>query len=202
MGAFGPNAVGAGLLDAHNLLEDFALPPSIAIVSPPAAISRNRSPSIAFTANRPVSFACSLDGGEPFPCTSPFTPVEPLGDGLHGFAVRGVDLAGRVGVSPTVTFTVDTIAPRTSFGARPRKVLRTRSRRAKAVFGLVSSEPGSTFTCRVDGGLLHYCSSRFVRRYKVGRHVLRAMAIDAAGNVDKTPATFRFKVVRVGSGSR
>jgi hypothetical protein len=202
VGSLGPNEVGAGLLDAHNLLEDVALPPAIAIVSPPAAISRNRSPSIGFTANRPVSFACSLDGGEPVPCSSPFTPLDPLGDGLHGFAVRGEDLAGRVGVSPTVTFTVDTIAPRTSFGAKPRRVLRTRSRRAKAVFGLVSSEPGSTFTCRIDGGLLHYCQSRFVRRYKVGRHVLRAMAIDAAGNVDKTPAAFRFKVVQVGRGSR
>jgi hypothetical protein len=202
VGSFGPNAVGAGLIDAHNLLEDVALPPAITIVSPPAAISRNRSPSIAFTANRPVSFACSLDGGEPLPCSSPFTPLDPLGDGLHGFAVRGEDLAGRVGFSPTVTFTVDTVAPRTSFGAKPRRVLRTRSRRAKAVFGFVSSEPGSTFTCRIDGGLLHYCQSRFVRRYKVGRHVLRAMAIDAAGNVDKTPAAFRFKVVQVGRGSR
>jgi subtilisin family serine protease len=202
VGSFGPNAVGAGLVDAHNLLEDVALPPAIAIVSPPAAISRNRSPSIGFTANRPVSFACSLDGSEPRPCTSPFTPLDPLSDGLHGFAVRGEDLAGRVGVSPTVTFTVDTLAPRTSFGARPRKVLRTRGRRAKAVFGFVSSEPGSTFTCRIDGGLLHYCPSRFVKRYKVGRHVVRAMAVDAAGNVDKTPAAFRFKVVRVGRGSR
>ena len=81
-------------------------------------------------------------------------------------------------------------------------MLRTRSRRAKAVFGFVSSEPGSTFTCRIDGGLLHYCPSRFVRRYKVGRHVVRAMAVDAAGNVDKTPAAFRFKVVQVGRGSR
>ncbi len=79
VGSFGPNAVGAGLLDAHNLLEDVALPPAIAIVSPPAAISRNRSPSIGFTANRPVSFACSLDGGEPLPCTSPFTPLESAG---------------------------------------------------------------------------------------------------------------------------
>jgi hypothetical protein len=32
--------------------------------------------------------------------------------------------------------------------------------------------------------------------------VLRAMAVDAAGNVDKTPATFRFKVRQVGRRSR
>jgi hypothetical protein len=202
VGAFGPSAVGAGLLDAHSLVENVALPPVVSIVNPPAAISRNRSPSIGFSANRPVSFACSLDGGEPLPCVSPFTPLDPLADGLHGFAVRGEDLAGRVGVSPTVTFSVDTIAPRTSFSAKPRKVVRTRSRRAKAVFGFVSNEPESRFTCRIDGGLVHFCPPRLARRYKVGRHVLRAMAVDAAGNVDKTPATFRFEVRRVGRGSR
>ena len=122
VGGFGPNAVGAGLIDAHKLLEDIALPPAIAIVNPPAAISNNRSPSIGFTANRPVSFGCSLDGGEPLPCASPFTPLDPLADGLHGFAVRGEDLAGRVGISSTVTFRVDTVAPQTSFSAKPRRV--------------------------------------------------------------------------------
>jgi hypothetical protein len=201
VGAFGPTAVGAGLIDAHSMLEDVALPPVITIVNPPRAIGNNPSPSIGFSANRPVSFACSLDGGEPLPCTSPFTPLDPLRDGLHGFAVRGEDLAGRIGVSQTVTFTVDTVAPRTSFSTHPRKTLRTRRRTARAVFGFRSSEPGSRFTCRVDGGLVHFCPDRFARRFGAGRHVVRAMAVDVAGNVDKTPATFRFKVRRVGARS-
>jgi len=200
VGAFGPNAVGGGLVDAHGMLEDVALPPTIRIVNPPKAIGNNRSPSIGFSANRPVSFACLLDG-QALPCTSPFTPPDPLADGLHGFAVRGEDLAGKVGFSPLASFTVDTVAPRTSFRRHPRKTLRTRRRRAKAVFELVSSEPASQFTCRVDGGLVHFCQDRFVRRFGAGRHMLRATAVDAAGNVDKTPATFRFKVRRVGAGS-
>jgi len=144
-----------------------------------------------------VSFACSIDAKEPAPCTSPFTPAAPLADGVHGFAVRGEDLAGRVGISKTVTFVVDTVAPRTSFRRKPRKTLRTPTRRARAVFRFASNEPGSTFTCRVDGGLVHFCSQRFVRRFGIGRHVVRAMAVDAAGNVDETPATFRFKVKHV-----
>ncbi len=198
VGSFGPDAVGAGLLDAHRMLEDVALPPAITIVNPPPAIGKNASPSIGFTANRPVSFACSLDGAPPTPCASPFTPPSPLRDGPHGFAVRGEDLAGRVGTSQTVSFTVDTIAPRTRFTAHPRHRIRTRRRRAKAVFRFVSNEPGSSFVCRVDGGLVHFCSRRFGRRFGRGRHVMRAMAVDAAGNVDKTPATFRFRVKRVG----
>jgi hypothetical protein len=202
VGAFGPSAVGGGLIDAHRLLEDIALPPVVTIVNPPKAISRNRSPSIGFAANRPVSFSCSLDGRDLVPCSSPFTPPDPLADGTHGFAVRGEDLAGKVGVSRTVSFVVDTVAPRTSFTRKPRHTLRTHKRRARAVFGFRSSEPGSTFTCRIDGGLVRFCPPRLKKRFGPGRHVLRAMAVDVAGNVDKTPATFRFKVRRVGSPSR
>jgi hypothetical protein len=202
VGSFGPSAVGGGLIDAHRMLEDIALPPVVRIVNPPRALSNNRSPAIGFAANRPVSFACSLDGAELVPCTSPFTPLDPLGDGLHGFAVRAEDLAGKVGISPTVSFTVDTVRPRTRFSAHPRKVLRTRRRRVKAVFRFASNEPGSQFTCRVDGGLVHFCPERLARRFAVGRHVMRAMAVDAAGNVDKTPATFRFQVRRVGPRAR
>lgn len=201
VGPFGPDAVGGGLIDAHRLLEDFALPPVVTIVNPPKPISRNRFPSIGFAANRPVSFSCSLDGGDLVPCSSPFTPLDPLADGTHGFAVRGEDLAGKVGFSGTVSFVVDTIAPRTSFTRKPRRTLRTRKRRARAVFGFRSSEPNSTFTCRVDGGLVRFCPPRLKKRFGAGRHVLRAMAVDAAGNVDKTPATFRFKVRRVGPRS-
>ena len=113
--------------------------------------------------------------------------------------MRGEDLAGRVGISRTVTFIVDTVAPRTSFRRKPRRTLRTRTRRARAVFRFASNEPGSTFTCRVDGGLVRFCPQRLVRRFGVGRHVMRAMAVDAAGNVDRTPATFRFKVKQVGA---
>ena len=101
-----------------------------------------------------------------------------------------------------MSFVVDTVAPRTSFTRKPRRTLRTRKRRARAVFGLRSNEPGSTFTCRIDGRLARFCPTRLVRRFTAGRHVLRATAVDAAGNVDKTPATRRFKVRRVGRPSR
>jgi Subtilase family len=198
VGAFGPNAVGGGLVDAHSMLGDVALPPVITIVDPPKAIGRNPRPSIGFTANRPVSFACSIDGSVSLPCGSPFTPPERLADGLHGFAVRGEDVAGKVGVSDTVVFRVDTVAPRTRFRRHPRRLLRPRRRRAKAVFVFASSERGSVFRCRVDGGLWRFCPRRFVRRFGAGRHVVRVAAVDAAGNVDRSPATFRLRVKRVG----
>lgn len=198
VGSFGADAVGGGLVDAFHALAATALPPAIAITERPAALSRNRSPSIGFSANRPVSFACSLDGGALAPCTSPFTPALPLADGEHGFVVTGVDVAGLMGRSETVTFKVDTKRPNTFFRRHPRKLIRTRHRRARAAFRFGSNEEGVTFTCRVDGGLPRFCRERLRRRFRVGLHSVRVAATDAAGNTDRTPAVYRFKVKHVG----
>ncbi len=198
VGSFGPDAVGAGLIDAFHAVAATAPPPAIAITERPPAFGRNRRPSIAFTANRPVSFACSLDGAPPQPCTSPFRPASPLPDGRHGFAVSGVDVAGLTGTSETVSFTVDTKPPRTFLRRHPRKLIRTRQSKAKAAFRFGSNERGVTFVCRVDGGRSRVCRERFVRRFGIGKHTLRVAARDAAGNVDRTPAVFRFRVERIG----
>jgi hypothetical protein len=198
VGAFGPEAVGAGLVDAYTALGGTALPPDVRITGPPAALSRNPSPTITFAANRPASFSCSIDGSDLFPCTSPFTPEEPLADGLHGFAVRGEDLAGRVGIAGPVMFEIDTVAPRTFIRSRPRRTIRTRHLRARAKFRFAADEQSVTFACRIDGGLLRFCSERLVRRFRSGRHTVRVLAIDAAGNADQTPAAARFKVKLVG----
>jgi hypothetical protein len=54
------------------------------------------------------------------------------------------------------------------------------------------------FVCKVDGGLSRFCKRRYVRRFRVGEHTLRVQARDPAGNLDPTPAVFRFKVKQVG----
>jgi subtilisin family serine protease len=190
------DAVGAGLVDAHEMVEETALPPRITITSQPADVGRETQPSIGFEANRPVTFRCELDGGAPFPCSSPFRPERPLGDGLHGFVVNGVDLAGREGSSPVTYFRVDTRPPRTFVAGHPRKRIRIRKRRVKVAFRFRSNEEGSQFTCRVDGGLFRFCSTRIVRRVGPGRHSVRVKAVDPAGNVDPTPAIFRYRVKR------
>jgi hypothetical protein len=223
VGSFGPCAIGGGLVDAMAAIEEFKSPvvigpaactppvspplaeslgnispPTIAITERPAPLSRNRTPRIGFSANRPVSFACSLDGGALEPCSSPFTPALPLADGNHGFVVTGVDVAGLTGTSETVAFKVDTKRPRTFFRRRPRKLVRTRHRKARAAFRFGSNEEGVTFTCRVDGGLPRFCGERLTRRFRIGLHSVRVAATDAAGNTDRTPAVYRFKVKHVG----
>ncbi len=64
-------------------------------------------------------------------------------------------------------------------------------------FKFSSNETGSTFKCSLDGKKFRPCTSP--KQYKAlrpGKHVFKVEAIDAAGNVDLTPPTKKFKVVR------
>jgi hypothetical protein len=66
-----------------------------------------------------------------------------------------------------------------------------------AKFKFRSSEPLSTFLCKLDRRKAKRCKSpRTYKRLKPGRHVFRVWAIDAAGNKDPTPAKRRFRVPR------
>lgn len=198
VGAFGAEAVGAGLIDADAAVGALALAPTIAVTEAPKPLSRVRRPTVRFTADRPVAFACSIDAGPSQPCASPYLFPAKLSDGRHGFAATGTDLGGRVGSSGVVFFTIDTRAPRTSIVRHPPKRIVTRHRRARAIFRFRSSEARSTFVCKVDRELLRPCGRRLALRLEAGRHAVRVRARDEAGNVDSTPAIFRFRVKRVG----
>jgi hypothetical protein len=78
--------------------------------------------------------------------------------------------------------------------------------RDTASFTLASSESGSHFECRVDAAAFAACANpaRY-SRLTTGTHMFRARAIDAAGNVDPTPASRAFTVtdgVRPATGPR
>jgi len=65
------------------------------------------------------------------------------------------------------------------------------------VFRFHSTEPGSTFRCKLDKRPATPCAaSRRFGSLRPGRHVLKVFAIDAAGNIDPTPAVSRFNVPR------
>jgi subtilisin family serine protease len=87
--------------------------------------------------------------------------------------------------------------PRTFFLQRPSKVIRTRHHQAKAVFRFGSSESDTSFVCRVDGSFFRPCPARLARRFALGWHVIKVAALDPAGNGDKTPASYTFKVKKV-----
>ena len=93
-----------------------------------------------------------------------------------------------VTATPTVTPAPDSKAPATAF----RKF--TQSKRT-ATFRFASSEPGSTFVCKLDTRKSGPCTSpKLYKQLKPGRHVFRVRARDRAGNVDATPAVKRFTI--------
>lgn len=97
---------------------------------------------------------------------------------------------------PTPKPRPDTRPPRTRLGAHPRKLLITKSGHRRVVFRFTANELGSRFSCRLDGRPFRFCTSP--RAYVVGpgRHSFRVVAADRAGNVDRTPALFHFRVRR------
>jgi hypothetical protein len=87
----------------------------------------------------------------------------------------------------------DRIAPGTTIGKRPAK----KTTKRRATFALASSEPGSHFECQLDGkGSYAACGPSETLTVRLGRHRLAVRAVDAAGNVDPTPATYQWRVVK------
>jgi hypothetical protein len=58
-----------------------------------------------------------------------------------------------------------------------------------------SSELGSRFECRLDGGPYRACASPYRKRVGLGRHRIQVRAVDPEGQVDRTPAVLRWRVL-------
>ena len=125
------------------------------------------------------------------------------GAAISGATVLGASPADQVGThsnqgSATIFFdplpVADVTPPETSAIKGKQRV--KRGKRAKYRFS--SSEAGSTFECRLDRKPFTSCSSPLTvktKKLKGRRHAVEVRAIDAAGNVDQTPARKRFTVV-------
>jgi hypothetical protein len=101
----------------------------------------------------------------------------------------------------------DRKAPRTKLLRHPPKLLRVAPRHRKLVSFRFSASETSRFRCKLDRKPYASCRSPRAYRVLVGRHVFRLFAIDAAGNRDRTPAAFVFRVVakkphRAGAATR
>jgi hypothetical protein len=58
-----------------------------------------------------------------------------------------------------------------------------------AIFGFSSTEAGSTYQCSLDGAAYAACSSpQSYSGLASGTHTFGVQAVDAAGNIDPTPA--------------
>ncbi|HWC49338.1 MAG TPA: calcium-binding protein [Solirubrobacterales bacterium] len=88
----------------------------------------------------------------------------------------------------------DTTPPQTKLSAHPKALVLTRKQWRTVAFRFAASEHGSRFRCKLDAKPYRPCASPRAYRVKAGRHAFRVFAIDVAGNRDRTPSLFRFRV--------
>jgi hypothetical protein len=156
----------------------------------PPAVTPQATAQVSFATTAPRA-ECRIDAGGWRACRSPLA-TGPLPNGPHRVAVRATDAVGNpVDLDPpSIAWTTrDRTPPETLLTRTPRRV--TKEQRPR--FEFAASEPGSSLECLYDDARFDPCP-RGVKSMKVGvgRHVFRARATDVGGNVDPSPAVFRF----------
>jgi hypothetical protein len=166
-------------------------PPNTSISSQPADPTNATAASFSFSSEAGASFEVRLDGGAWSPGASPKS-YSGLADGSHTYEVRATDLAGNVDATPSAfTWTIDTTAPNTSIASQPADPASATG----ASFSFNSTEGGSTFEVRLDGGAWTSGSSpKAYAGLSDGSHTFQVRATDPAGNQDGTPATYTWTV--------
>jgi hypothetical protein len=92
----------------------------------------------------------------------------------------------------------DTTPPTTTIDSGPSGTVMATA----ADFAFSSSEAGSTFECRLDGGAWGSCTSpRSYTSLALGDHTFDVRATDAAGNTDQTPASRTWTVASTSTGT-
>jgi hypothetical protein len=165
--------------------------PDTTITSGPAAASASNSAAFTFTSSEPSSsFQCQLDGGGFSDCNSGQSYAG-LANGSHTFMVKATDQALNTDASAaSFTWVVDTLAPNTLLGSAKIK----RAAR-KATFNFSSTEPGSTFLCKIDKKPFRSCTSpKKYKKLKRGKHKFQVQSRDIAGNLDGSPAVKKFRI--------
>jgi hypothetical protein len=153
--------------------------PVVTIASGPSPLTKETDATFTFSSNEAGStFECKLDSGLFGLCTSPAS-YSNLADGGHTFRVRATDVAGNTGADATYNWAVDTVGPVATIGSGPPSP----TNQTTANFNFSSSEPGSTFECRLDSQTFGSCTSpNAYSNLADGAHTFQVRATDPAGN--------------------
>lgn len=151
-------------------------PPAPSMQSAPANPSGSRSASFSFAGVSGATFACSLDGAAPTPCTSP-VELSPLSDGQHTFTVAQTS-EGLTSTPASYSWTVTTAppgAPTIVGGPDPE------SGPGPATIQF-ETDPGASAECSVDGGEFAACTSPVtLTNLSLGPHTFAVRQTDEAG---------------------
>ena len=123
-------------------------------------------------------------------CTSPKSYT--LAAGSHTFQVRAIDPAGNVDITPaTYTWDIDNTVPDTSITSQPSNP----TNQTNASFTFIATETAN-FECQMDNSGYSACTSPKAYSSLVSNqtHTFNVRAIDPAGNIDATPATYAWMI--------
>jgi N-acetylglucosamine-6-sulfatase len=164
-----------------------ARPPAISLDPPPP--TSTSTVSVSFGGSGLTRFRCGLDGADPSPCTSPFTPAG-QGHGPHVLAILGDGPGGSAAPVRASWWISDRIPATPSFTATPP----ARSEPA-VTFGFSDGEAGVSFRCSPDGEDAAPCASPLgLQGLSTGHHDFSVSALDPNGNLS-FPATYGWDVV-------
>jgi hypothetical protein len=167
--------------DADFPIANDTTAPDTSIDSGPGNSTNDTTPTFTFSSESGATFECRLESLDWTACDSPFT-ADPLADGAYIFRVRAIDQAANVDPTPaTRSFTVDTTGPVTTITAGPRGRITDSSTEFK-----FASEPGTFFTCSVDGDAVPCSSPYATEPLSVGNHTFAVFGTDHLGNVGPT----------------
>jgi len=198
----GVNASGPDPTPASYTWTIDTVAPTASITSHPLDPSPGKTATFRYAANEGGSkFECRL---APLEASFSLCNTQPktysnLADGSYEFDVRAIDAAGNAQSAATAfEWTVDnsladTTPPETAIATKPSDP----SDSSTATFTYTSSEPGSTFQCKLDGAAFAACPSSGVAYSGLGagQHTFQVQAIDSSENVDPSPAGYTFNVV-------
>jgi hypothetical protein len=178
------------------------------------AVEQRTNTGVAYTAGLPVSvtFSSSSAGGSfSTSATGPWssTLAIPIASGTSAVSVYYRDTepgspvitasaAGKVAATQVETITPDTAPPETAIASAPSGSIASTT--AAISF---SSEPGARFECSLDGTPFVECASPASHGgLAQGAHAFEVRAIDAAGNVDPSPAGASWTVDTIAPDTR
>lgn len=145
----------------------------------------------------PAGIDCGTDCAEDFPDSSvvTLTATSSAGSAFGGFDGGGCS-TNPCEVTMNQARTVnavfnDTNPPQTKITKKPR----SKSDSESVKYKFKSDEAGSSFVCKVDKKRYKPCSSPRKIKVNEGKHKFSVRATDRAGNLDKSPATDKFKIV-------
>ena len=160
--------------------------PDTGIDQQPAALTNQTHALVAFHAiGNANGFLCQLDGAGPVNCSSPYQAD--VTDGDHSFQVTAKFNTAVDATAATAFWKVDTVAPDTTIVSGPPAL--DNSVAPELTFEGTDAGGAVTFECSLDDAAFTACHSPTTVPVTDGNRRYRVRAVDAAGNVDPSPAT-------------